>query len=489
MISDNFPLTYGCHFGDLRLNKRFNCIINTLVFNFNLRLSICFGNEHQTKAVYRFMDNSKVDFSHITDSEQQRLLAAIATAPPRVLVHLQDTTTLNYSDAKGRFDLPCLNYIDHRGYFLHSGLVLNEQGCVLGLLKQDLYGRSEQDLGTGRRKGGLSRSAPVECLESDRWLRQIDEFQAVLNVFPQTLGVSISDCEGDFFELLTRPRATNGHLITRVQHNRLVENCALQTDKLLAQVAQVAQQPVQSSYFIQALVKGSKHKQRPCELQVRFCQVYLSLPESEKWCAMTPQIAKERQKDYQNTYKTQPFWVVQVTEINAPKDTEPIEWTLITTCSVTDYWQAIEIVRLYALRWHIEIFHLVLKQGCAVEALQLEKAQRIQNAIGIYSLVAVQITKMRYAVKFTPDQPMTSLGFQNEDFNALAQYLNAVHRHKIPLSEPNKVPSVEAFLRLIHILGGGKNTQPIGTRCLWLGWDKAFTVIETAKMIRNQYRE
>jgi hypothetical protein len=53
--------------------------------------------------------------------------------------------------------------------------------------------------------------------------------------------------------------------------------------------------------------------------------------------------------------------------------------------------QVIEKVHWYTKRWNIEVFHKVLKSGCAVEKAQLETADRLKNYIVLKSVVALRL--------------------------------------------------------------------------------------------------
>jgi hypothetical protein len=78
-------------------------------------------------------------------------------------------------------------------------------------------------------------------------------------------------------------------------------------------------------------------------------------------------------KSYQKNkgYTPQPINVVEVREITPAASTdhafEPLNWFLLRTLPVETLEQATEIVHFYTLRWRIEDFHVVLKEGSKVE--------------------------------------------------------------------------------------------------------------------------
>lgn len=142
--------------------------------------------------------------------------------------------------------------------------------------------------------------------------------------------------------------------------------------------------------------------------------------------------------------------VVEVVEVDAEAGCKPIHWTILTTLPVNNYWEALQVTEYYALRWRIEIFHLVLKEGFAIEDIQLEKPQRIQNAIALYSLIAAKVTNLRYLAQYQAQKPMTVTGFTHKQYNCLNQYLKTRYNLSVsPLQDPTEVPTVEQFVQLI----------------------------------------
>jgi hypothetical protein len=72
------------------------------------------------------------------------------------------------------------------------------------------------------------------------------------------------------------------------------------------------------------------------------------------------------------------------TEAQPPADEEPLEWLLLTNLPVETPEQAIEKLTWYLCRWQIEIYFKILKSGCRVEQLQLQKRERLEPALAFY---------------------------------------------------------------------------------------------------------
>lgn len=464
-----------CGFNSPRLNRRFIKIIEQLSSNIAGSIPTCGVVWSQIKAIYRFLSNPRVKFEAIVHSEQNRLIKAMVTSESKVYYHLQDTTTLNYSHQKGCYDLPCLSGIEQRGLYLHSSLILNEQEQVLGILNQDIWGREEKDLcKSSRSKTRFEENVPLETKESHRWVHNFELFQGFMMGLPTCQGISISDAESDFYEFFSAKTAPNVDLIVRLHHNRLL----LDSDSKLLET--VGQEACCGQAFMECL-KADKHNKRAVQLEIRFKKVRFPIPNGLKWGQSAPKIAKQqRDQIVKDGHLT--LYVVQAKEINPPKGVKPIEWTILTTLTIHDYWDALFAVQKYALRWQIEIFHLALKEGCKVESLQLEKQERLKNAIAIYSIIAMSILKIKHLADKCPNESMTITGFSKQDYVVLTQYLVMNHNFKPAKTDE---PSVLQFAQLLIIISGGKQ-KDVGIRQLWKGLSKADTILKTAYALKKE---
>ncbi len=87
-------------------------------------------------------------------------------------------------------------------------------------------------------------------------------------------------------------------------------------------------------------------------------------------------------------------------EIDPPADAKPVLWRLLTTLPVENAEDALEIIRLYRLRWRIEeVFRVLKRDGLALEEFQVSGA-RLFNlaALGIVAATRIlQLTDARSA--------------------------------------------------------------------------------------------
>lgn len=84
-----------------------------------------------------------------------------------------------------------------------------------------------------------------------------------------------------------------------------------------------------------------------------------------------------------------PLRLVEVREINPPKNCKPIMWRLLTTHEVTNGAQAWQIVEWYRQRWIVEQFFRALKkQGLRLEDSQLATADGLLKLTAVAALAA-----------------------------------------------------------------------------------------------------
>ena len=138
-------------------------------------------------------------------------------------------------------------------------------------------------------------------------------------------------------------------------------------------------------------------------------------------------------------------------------------WRLLSNRPVQSLDDALEPIEWYRVRWEIELFFLILKEGCRIEALQLGDVERIETALALYMVVAWRINRLMRLGRSLPELPADLL-FEKQEWTA-AYALN----RKVP---PKGVPKLGEVIRLIALLGGflgRKHDGEPGAKTLWLG--------------------
>ncbi|MBV8094046.1 MAG: transposase [Acetobacteraceae bacterium] len=91
--------------------------------------------------------------------------------------------------------------------------------------------------------------------------------------------------------------------------------------------------------------------------------------------------------------------LVEVREVAAPRDVEPLHWRLLTTHEIADSAKAWQIVEWYQARWVIEqLFRLMKSQGLQLKDCQLASADRLVKLTALATKAAcidIQLTQER----------------------------------------------------------------------------------------------
>jgi hypothetical protein len=166
-------------------------------------------------------------------------------------------------------------------------------------------------------------------------------------------------------------------------------------------------------------------------------------------------------------------------EMGAPAGSQPVMWRLLTNRSVDTLAQATELIDWYRARWEIEMFFLILKEGCKVEQLQLEDVERLEVALALYMVIAWRINRLMRLGRTLPDMP-ADVVFEQDEWHA-AFVLN-----KKPI--PKQIPTLNTVVRLIAQRGGflgRKGDGEPGARTLWQGMRDIAVFVDGLRYARS----
>src|SRR5207247_1441705 len=100
--------------------------------------------------------------------------------------------------------------------------------------------------------------------------------------------------------------------------------------------------------------------------------------------------------------------VIEIREMNPPKDAEALLWVLLTSWPCQTLEQCMKAARAYGARWLIEEYHKALKSGTGVEQSQLTTAARLEALLGVLALVAVRLLDMKLQARLEPDNAVSA---------------------------------------------------------------------------------
>lgn len=438
--------------GDARRHVRVKRMIEQFSRNPGASIPNACGTWADTKAAYRALAAEGIAADEIRLSHARATVSRMA-GMSRVLV-VQDTTALSFNTSPATKGLGRLTKDGTHGLLVHSGLAITPEGLPLGIVRQHVWAREEEE-----RKRHTRRKRLVEEKESFRWLEMVDEVEALL---PKDLEVWVAgDREADMFELFAMPRREGLHLVVRAAHDRKVE-CG-EAEYLMEAVERA---PVLGEMEV-AVPRSRTRQARTAKLRVQGCALRLVPPRNHLGRADLAPISVN---------------VVRVREADTvPNGEEPVEWMIITSVAVNSLEDAVAIVEAYAQRWKIERYHYVLKSGCGIEKLQLESADRIERALAIFTVVAWRLLYMTYVARLAPELPCTAV-LDEEEYQTLY-----VVGSTQPKAVPRKPLTVGDAVRMIASLGGflgRKGDGEPGIQVIWKGFRRLMDFTIATRRLR-----
>jgi hypothetical protein len=438
--------------GDLRRTERLKHLATVLMAQPSASIPAATQEPSTMKAAYRFFANDHVQpqamlASHVQSS--QRRMQAV----PLVLA-VQDTTYLDWTDHPATKDLGPLAAPSHQGLLAHTTLAITPERVPLGLLQQQVWARDKE-----LRRQQDHKQRPIEEKESQKWLSSLDAVICARAACPATHFVSVGDREADVYDLFLLERPSGVDLLVRAAQDRKAKH----EEKYLWAVMATA--PLAATVTIHIGARAG-HSAREASLKLRWKQVTLLPPNSR---------SKEK-------LPTISLWAVWAIETNPPPGVEAVEWLLLTTVPITTTDEALSVLGWYAARWGIEVWHKVLKSGCRIEDRQLESAARLRRCLTLYSVIAWRILYATMLARALPDAPCTVL-LDADEWQALYCRI-----HRVALA-PAKPPSLRTAVRWIGQLGGfvgRKGDGEPGVTVMWRGFQRLVDLTEMYRIMHPQ---
>ncbi len=437
--------------GDSRRKKRLVKIVEDLASQPGESVPQASGNVAATTAAYDFWNSP---YFHPKDIR----IAHRASTIERIKQHncvlaIQDTTDLDFTAhpaTKG------LGPTDHRalwGLKVHSTFTVSTVGVPLGVIDQQIWAREKETIGIAKQR----RQRETQDKESQRWLDALAVTQQVIP--PDIQVVTITDREGDIYDLFAMPRTKNSDFLIRATHNRRVDH----ETKYLHQAIRGIES---CGTLIVELQRNPERESRKATLALRFATLEIQVP--------LHHLKRSRLKPLS-------LQVVLAEEEDPPQGVTPISWLLLTTLDVASFDDVVHCVRWYTYRWLIERYHYTLKSGCGIEKLQLETARRIEMALATYSIVAWRLLWLTYEARINPDSPCDTVLETHEWQSLCATIDKTSHPPKTP-------PSLRDAVRMIATLGGflgRKRDGEPGVKTIWRGLRRLHDIAATWKLLNS----
>jgi hypothetical protein len=447
------------NFGDKRLNRRSRRLLEKLGNNPGASIPAACNGWGETKAAYRLLSNDKVDGQKVLEPHYACTEERMQEHP--VVLCIQDTTELDYTGKNDIEGLGPLNYEKRQGLYLHPTLAVTPDLLCLGVLDAWEFTREPGSLGKNRPHW----YTPIEEKESLRWLegyrRTCDRQQSL----PDIQLIYVADREGDIYDIFFERQsflekgepAADWLIRARIDRNTADGEKLWKSTRQSEVIGQVE--------FDLHVAKG--RKARRVIQSMRVVRVKLNPP-------------RRRGKKFDSVEVT----ALLASEDNPPDGEKPVEWLLLSSVVVETTEQAIDMLQWYLARWQIEIFFRILKSGCKVEELQLEKEERIEVALSLYMIIAWRILFLTTLGRECPEMPCDAV-FDDEEWRAA--YIVSTRK-----PSPDQPPTLNKMIRTIASFGGflgRKGDGEPGPQTIWIGLQRVrdfATGIQTQKDIESR---
>jgi hypothetical protein len=408
----------------------------------------------ECKAVYRLFERPEVTFEAVTAAHYQRTRDL---APGKYLV-ISDTTEVDYGYKSAREGLGLLTAEHRRGFFLHSALVVEaDTGDVIGLGAQELWARPHEKKRRVHRVA--CRKRPTEA---DVWGRVMDRVQATRD---GVQFVHVCDRGADNFDVFAHLHEKGDSWVIRAaQLTRKVRTADGRVVKL-GELMKSA--PLQGTY--QVYVSANRNQvARWAQVEVRATSVTLLRPREGSTAFVLDRNIREV-----------PSNVVQVQEVNPPKNCKPLQWVLYSAEPVSSLAESLKVITFYEQRPLVEEYHQCLKTGLQIEGRQYESADRLQPVIGVICVQAVRLLQLRHVARRAPETPARKL--------VPPEWLDVL---RLVLRNPRPLNTVRDFIRGVASLGGflgRKSDGEPGWKTIWRGLETLLVALRGYRAARRKY--
>ena len=378
----------------------------------------------------------------------------------KIVLAIQDTSEINLTSHRNRLKPNTgLGRLDDAkgniGFKLHPTLAVDADTLhPLGFATLNLWHRP---LDMPTRHIRKHKTLTIENKESYKWIRASNTSKDILQDARQV--IIIQDREGDIYDQLSTVPDEKYHLLIRSRCNRHLADGGLLWDAL-------SKRKAQGTYSIR--IEGDKRKQinkRKATIEIRYLQTSV----------------KRSASALGNKVPETILYAVEAKEINN-KESNPIQWRLITTYPVTSFEDACLIVEWYSCRWLIEqIFRLLKHKGFNIEGSELEEGWAIRKLCVLTLSSILKIIQMRLAYENESDgQNIEEVFTQTEQ-----QCLNDLNRKLSGKTKKQSNPFKQTQLKwatwVISRLGGWKGYT--SQRCAGLitirnGLEKFYLIYE-----------
>jgi len=427
----------GAELGDERRAARLVRIAAGLAAKPGEAISWCCGRSG-AQAMSRFFGRPEVTVESVLEPHRQETL--YRTMGLERVIAVQDTTHLNFGSREGIEGAGLISTSEKTfGLMMHSTLMVSPDKTPLGVAGLQIWARDPQERGKKKDR----RNRPVTDKESNKWLLGL---QAAENCAPVGKHlIVVGDRESDVYALFTAPRRENTDLLVRLSQNRAIK------DEEHQKILDAVDAALVIGDYVVTVPKKPSVKEHKTTLAIKSVRVILKPPRNRT--PDVPNIPVE-------------VWVIEAKEKDAPAGVEGLHWLLITTRCSDSYESAVCAVKDYTVRWVVEEYHHVLKDGCRVERNQMETADRLEPAIAVNTVVAWRLLHLTKMAGESP-KDLASKVCTGIEAKVMEEWLR-----KEEETVPGQIHTVKDFVMGVAIMGGflaSRKTGLPGPKTVWRG--------------------
>ncbi len=449
-------LNFGsCEFGDKRRTNRLVRVAEEIASNPSASLPNQIERWGDLKAAYRLFDRDEVTFEAIVRPHWE---LTKQSAKARTLI-IGDTTEIDFGRFREIADVGPTGNGTGQGFLLHNALMVDgESEEIIGVAGQTIHYRKKK-----RSKKRPSASQRLkQNRESEVWGTVVDQVGAP----PEDASfVHVFDRGGDNFEVYCHLLQQRGDWVIRA--SKMSRYVLVGDSQERMTLKQYLPQLKPLGRYTFSLRSRSRQPARTAEIEVRVGQIKIPRPRH-----VSPWVRKLKQAPISMN-------IIEVAEVNAPKDVTPIHWVLFTSLPVNTFDQAWGVIGDYEKRWLIEEYHKALKTGCRVESRQLKAADRLEAFVGLTSVVAVRLLQLKSLARANPDVDAQKV--------VPSVWLRMLKLARKNLSRVDKL-TVGQFYREVAKLGGflgRKSDGEPGWITIWRGWEKLHMYVFVATKLKT----
>ncbi len=446
----------GCDLGDKRRTKRLVQVAEQIANNPSASLPNQTELWGDLKAAYRLFDCDEVTFEAVSRPHWE---LTKQSAKGRCLV-IGDTTEFNFGKYREIEGIGPTGNGSGQGFLLHNALLVQaDSEEIIGIAGQTIHYREKKKSKKRENKSQVLKRKR----ESQMWGTVIDQIGKPQN---DTEYVHVFDRGGDNFEVYCRLLQNDGQWVIRASKmNRYV---LVGDSEERMPLKDYLPQLTTLGHYTLSLRARPGQAARDAQIEVRVGRVQIPRPRH-----VSPWVRSLNQAPIAMN-------VIEVVEVDAPKGVTPIRWVLFTSLPVETFDDAWTLIEYYEMRWLVEEYHKAIKTGCAAESRQLKAAGRLEAFIGLTSVVAVRLLKLKSLARTNPDVPAQRVvpRVWLQMLKLARKGLNRVHDL-----------SVGQFYREVAKPGGflgRKSDGDPGWITIWRGWEKLNMYVFVASRLKIQ---